>query len=260
MKFLKVSGSYYGEFVTSRFDTGAATDADSTPTATATKNGTDDAGFSLTVTKIDTGRYKITGTVPAYSAGDNVQISVAATVNSVAGKGVVDEFVVVSALPGIDNIPTDVIKFGGTTVTGRDLGASVLISSGSAAGQLDVTSGVIKSNLAQILGTALTETSSGYLAASFKKLHDVVTPVLSNNAAGMAVIGESSLLIDWEAIVAAVPDFCLLNAARLIRNKHGPSVAGVLPVYEEDGITLAYEMDLTTSAAAEPVTSQTPHV
>lgn len=108
MKVQKANESYYGEFCTQRFDTGAATDADSTPSATANKNGVDDASFSLTVTKIDTGRYKISGTVPAgYSAGDTVLISVAATVNSVAGKGVVDQFQVVSARPGTDDIPVE---------------------------------------------------------------------------------------------------------------------------------------------------------
>lgn len=69
-------------------------------------------------------------------------------------------------------------KFGGTTVTGRDLGASVLLSSGTGTGQLDFTSGVVKANLAQILGTALTETA-GQIAAAFKKLFDVASPVLT---------------------------------------------------------------------------------
>ena len=64
-------------------------------------------------------------------------------------------------------------QLGGTTQTGRDIGTSVLLSSGSGAGQLDFTSGVVKSNLAQILGTALTETA-GWLAAGFKKLFNVV--------------------------------------------------------------------------------------
>lgn len=91
----KPSGAYYAEFTTQRFDTGAATNADSTPAATANKNGTDDGSFTLTVTNIDTGRYKITGTVPSgYASGDVVNVSVAATVNSVAGKGIVDSFTV----------------------------------------------------------------------------------------------------------------------------------------------------------------------
>lgn len=72
----------------------------------------------------------------------------------------------------------DVIKVAGTTQTARDLGASVLISSGTGTGQLDVTSGVIKANLAQILGTALTETA-GLLAGGFKKFFNVASPTLT---------------------------------------------------------------------------------
>jgi hypothetical protein len=100
MKFYYPSDAYYAEFTTQRFDTGAATTSDSLPVATANRNGVDDSGFALTVAPIDAGRYKITGTVPAYSSGDIVNISIAATVNSVAGKGVVDTFRVVSAANG----------------------------------------------------------------------------------------------------------------------------------------------------------------
>lgn len=101
MKSLIAGGAYYGQFITSGI-TGAALDATGTPAVTATKNGTDDAAFVLTATKIDTGRYKITGTVPAgYANGDSVQVSISATVDGVAGiKEVVDEFVVVLATPG----------------------------------------------------------------------------------------------------------------------------------------------------------------
>ena len=63
----------------------------------------------------------------------------------------------------------------GTAQTARDLGASVLLSTGTGTGQLDFTSGVIKANLAQILGTALTETA-GQLAAAFKKFFNIATP------------------------------------------------------------------------------------
>jgi hypothetical protein len=74
------------------------------------------------------------------------------------------------------NASVNVIQIAGTAQTARDIGASVLLSSGSGAGQLDVTSGVVKSNLSQILGTALTETA-GYLAAGFKKFFNIATPV-----------------------------------------------------------------------------------
>jgi hypothetical protein len=70
------------------------------------------------------------------------------------------------------------VQIGATAQTGRDIGASVLLSSGSGAGQLDFTSGVVKSNLSQILGTALTETA-GYLTAGFKKFFNVATPALT---------------------------------------------------------------------------------
>jgi hypothetical protein len=76
-----------------------------------------------------------------------------------------------------DGAPPDVntTKVGGISQTARDIGASVLISSGTGAGQLDVTSGVVKANLAQILGTALTETA-GQIAAAFKQFFNVGSP------------------------------------------------------------------------------------
>lgn len=69
----------------------------------------------------------------------------------------------------------DVSKISGTSQTARDIGASVLLSAGTGTGQLDFTSGVVKANLAQILGTALTETA-GQIAAAFKQFFDVGTP------------------------------------------------------------------------------------
>lgn len=48
----------------------------------------------------------------------------------------------------------DVLKINGTSQTARDLGASVLLSSGTGTGQLDFTSGVVKANAVQLLGTA----------------------------------------------------------------------------------------------------------
>lgn len=69
----------------------------------------------------------------------------------------------------------DVIKIAGTTQTARDIGASVLLSTGTGTGQIDFTSGVVKANLAQILGTALTETA-GQIAAAFKKFFNIASP------------------------------------------------------------------------------------
>lgn len=86
---------YYGAFTTQRLDTGFATSADSLPIAVANRNGIDDPSFVLTVALLDTGRYKITGTIPiSYSVGDTVNVYVTASVNSVQGKAVVDSFTI----------------------------------------------------------------------------------------------------------------------------------------------------------------------
>lgn len=77
-------------------------------------------------------------------------------------------------------IGVNAVNIGGTAQTGRDLGASVLLSSGTGTGQLDFTSGVVKANLAQILGTALTETV-GQIAAAFKKFFDIASPTSTMN-------------------------------------------------------------------------------
>lgn len=49
--------------------------------------------------------------------------------------------------------PANAIQVSGTTQTARDLGASVLLSSGTGTGQLDFTSGVVKANVTQFGGT-----------------------------------------------------------------------------------------------------------
>lgn len=72
-------------------------------------------------------------------------------------------------------------KVANPTTSNALTGTSSLITSGTGTGQLDVTSGVIKANLAQILGTALTETA-GQLAAAFKKFFNIATPASTMDA------------------------------------------------------------------------------
>lgn len=110
----------------------------------------------------------------------------------VFGSYVVLEEVVYDALfaasaPGyVADQPVNATKIGSTTQTGRDIGASVLLSSGTGTGQLDFASGVVKSNLSQILGTALTETA-GQIAAAFKKFFDKASPTGTVNSLPDAV-------------------------------------------------------------------------
>lgn len=50
----------------------------------------------------------------------------------------------------------DVAKIAGTAQTARDIGASVLLSTGTGTGQLDFTAGVVKANSTQFAGQAIT--------------------------------------------------------------------------------------------------------
>lgn len=91
----KPSDAYTAQFTTQHSETGLATNAYTLPTAIATRNGTDDASFVLTVTNMATGRYKITGTIPAnYIAADIVQIVVEATVNTINATAIIDQFTI----------------------------------------------------------------------------------------------------------------------------------------------------------------------
>jgi hypothetical protein len=92
---------YHGEFTTCSATTGGAQNADTLPVATATRNGVDDVTFELAVVNLDTGRYKLSGTVPpSYAQGDSVHVSVAATVGGVTGKAIIDAFVLDSKRVG----------------------------------------------------------------------------------------------------------------------------------------------------------------
>ncbi len=75
-------------FTTRRFDTGAATNGDSTPTGTLYVNGVSNAA-SVTVTNVTTGVYKAAVTLPTLAVGDVVDLRISATVNSVTDNAVV---------------------------------------------------------------------------------------------------------------------------------------------------------------------------
>ena len=90
-----------------------------------------------------------------------------------------------------NQIDANVLKVGGTTQTARDLGASVLLSSGTGTGQLDFTSGVVKSNLVQILASAISGTAA-QISAAFAKFFDKASPTGTINSLPDAVAGAAS--------------------------------------------------------------------
>lgn len=82
----------------------------------------------------------------AFDEQDAVRLGLTAIPNATAGA--------TNGLPlAVDNSGrVDVLKINGTSQTARDIGASVLLSSGSGTGQLDFTAGVVKANVTQCAG------------------------------------------------------------------------------------------------------------
>ncbi len=142
-------------FTTRVFATGVGTNADSTPTGTLYKNGTAD-GATVTVTNISTGLYKAAVTLPTLAVNDVVSISIAATVSSVTDTAKIWEDSKDQVVDAAGLVDATAVKLGptgaATAQTARDIGASVLLSSGAGTGQLDFTSGVVKANAVQWLG------------------------------------------------------------------------------------------------------------
>lgn len=85
-------------------------------------------------------------------------------------------------------VDVNAVKMNGTSLTARDVGASVLLSSGSGAGQLDFTSGVVKANATQILGTAVsTPATAGILDVNLKNIANAAVSTSSAQIGANAV-------------------------------------------------------------------------
>ncbi len=99
------AGDSYCCLFVSWLSDGSAGNADFLPVATANHNGIDDATFVLTVTNIDAGRYKITGTIPGtYVGGDVINTTVVSTVQGILSKSIPDTQV-------IDRLPPHIAVF-----------------------------------------------------------------------------------------------------------------------------------------------------
>ena len=103
-----LSETIYADFITSSPTTGAAIDADSTPTCEVFEDATDTATLSPTVVKRTgkTGNYRIpiacTG-ANGFEAGKSYNVVVSATVGAVAAKAVVQTFQIRAADTDINN-------------------------------------------------------------------------------------------------------------------------------------------------------------
>lgn len=113
-------------FTTSSPTTGAATNADSTPTGIVNKNGTDDGAVTVTVTNLDTGRYKAVFTMPGnYADGDEVNLSISATVGGVTGKNAWHTRLYSGSFPPV---PEDTLKIATLTTYSTGTSTTILVN------------------------------------------------------------------------------------------------------------------------------------
>ena len=128
-----------------------------------------------------------------YAAGSTYTIVISTiTVDSQTMSFVVGTFRIVAAESTSGTPVVDVGRFGNTAVTGRDIGASVLLSTGTGTGQLDFTTGVVKANVTQFGGSAGTfasgrpEVNASHIAGSAVSTASAQIGVNVVNAAGTA--------------------------------------------------------------------------
>lgn len=197
-----------------------------------------------------------------------------------------------SQVAGSTVLDVNASKLGGTSQTGRDIGASVLLSSGTGTGQVSLASGKVSIVAADIgavwdvpVASHLGAGTTGLALASAASAGDPWnTPLPGAYASGTAgnIIGNninatiSSRLPtssytaaptaaenfaavmkgDWTGLTGEAA-YSLLNAARFLRNKVTLSGA-TLTVKKENGTSDAWTGTVTTDSLALPVTGVTP--
>jgi len=201
--------------------TGASVNADSTPTATANRNGANDGAFTLTVTNITTGVYAVAGTIPSgYADGDAVTIYVTATVGGVTVSFAADQFIIDGASAGqvytrIGAAGAGLTALGDARIAHLDADVSSRLAASAApahwSSMVISSGGIVSVDLVDILGSAVNTTTAqlgvnvvavagdggagGYLDTL---LVDYVNGVLEVNVAGDVlgrVIGGGSSVI-----------------------------------------------------------------
>lgn len=120
----------------------------------------------------------------------------------------------------------DVAKVAGTSQTARDLGTSVLLSSGTGTGQLSITSGVVAASL------------------SSSERNSAADAILDRDMSTGADSGSTTVRTPRQAL-------------RALRNKVTIS-AGTATIFKEDDTASSWTAAVTTDASANPITAVDP--
>lgn len=177
-----------------------------TVTVTVSKAGGAFGAAGGTITEVSSGWYKIALTTTdtntlgdlAYhctstgaDATDFVDQISARLIDDLAFPATSGRSMVVDAAGLVD---ANVVKVGptgaGTAQTARDIGASVLLSTGTGTGQLDFTSGVVKANATQLLGGTIPAPNvTGVPLVDLKYTLGTISPATAGSVRADAVTG-----------------------------------------------------------------------
>src|SRR4030095_3240212 len=155
---IPLNQSYYCWAMTHSPDTSALVNADSTPTYEVLEEATAASivSGSLTLRTASVGEYYFTvaATVAnGFELGKMYTARVGATVSSISDKSDCPPLRVVAAEATAGVPVANTTYFGGTLVTGRDLGASVLLSNGVGTAQVKLAAGDVSPHFSDITGT-----------------------------------------------------------------------------------------------------------
>ena len=277
----ELAETIYVDFVTSSPTTGAAIDADSTPTAEVFEDATDTAILSPTITKRTgkTGNYRVPVACTAangFEVGKSYNVTVSATVGAVAAKASILTFQVraiavagasqasVDAIAAkTNNLPPDpadasdiAASFAGlnTKVDSVKVKTDNLPVDPASAAAISTNFGITNSKIDAVDDYVDTE------VAAIKAKTDQLTftggkvdanATMSIVAADLTAIADAILKRDWTALSGEAA-YSLLNAARMLRNSWA-TTGGTLTVKKEDGSTTAWTRTLATDPTAEPI-------
>lgn len=204
----KPGDSITTEFVTSAASTGAATNADSLPTAALARNGTDDGTVTVTVTNIDAGRYKAAWTIPVgYAAGDEVVLIASATIGGTAAKAKVWE------------AQLDTKRFADVIDANGDISAKL-----GAAGQQTVIQLIEHTNKAYLVRTDGSGADGLSVATAYTSVHTAATTA-SGVAGSEIVVGPGTFtetsnvaLAQYGRLIGAGTDRTLIANASTVNS------------------------------------------
>lgn len=171
----------------------------------------------------------------------------------------------------------DVIKIAGTTQTARDVGASVLLSTGTGTGQLDFTSGVVKANATQwlsgtipavnvtgvplvdakyLLGTIFsTPTVAGIPNVNAKTWNDLATvalpliPTTAGRTLDVSAGGEAGL--DWANVGSPTTSLALTGTTIATTQKVDIETIKTQAVTAASGVTILASVGTAATSTAQ---------